>query len=97
MFLEISAPLIAMLASLRLPALYGRSDFVRMGGLMSYSTADETSLDVARYIANVLRDPEGPEYTEATDYRLTLNPRAAEAAGLDFPRSFERRADQVIR
>jgi hypothetical protein len=62
---------------------------------MSYGPADETSHETARYIENVLRDPSGVGYTESTDYRLTLNPRTAEAAGLDFPRSIERRIDRT--
>jgi len=93
------APVIALAARLRLPAVY----FLRMqavdGGLVSYGP--ETSdlyRRAASYIDQILRGHKPAEMPiqHPIKYELILNLKTAKELGLDVPSSFQQRADEVI-
>jgi putative ABC transport system substrate-binding protein len=99
-FLETILPrLIALAAERGLPALYGFSNAVKLGGLMSYS-ADFFDLmrKAAGYIDRILKGarPADLPIEQATKFSLKINLRAAKALGLDIPPSLLARADEVI-
>jgi putative ABC transport system substrate-binding protein len=83
----------------RLPATYSGEDWVRIGGLMTYS-AD--SLDIFRraasYVDRILHGakPSDLPIQAPTKYRLLVNLKAAKAISLTIPETFLVRADEVI-
>ena len=86
-------------AEQRLPAIYESSDFVEVGGLMSYGP---NVLDLYRraatYVDKILRGakPGDLPFEQPTRFDLVLNMRAAKALGISFPESVRIRADEVI-
>jgi putative ABC transport system substrate-binding protein len=99
-FLETILPrLIALAAERKLPALYGFSNAVKLGGLMSYS-ADFFDLwrKAASYIDRILKGarPADLPVEQATKFSLKINLRTAKALGLDVPPRLLAIADEVI-
>jgi putative ABC transport system substrate-binding protein len=93
------APIIALAARLRLPAVY----FIRVhavdGGLVSYGP--ETSdlyRRAASYIDQILRGhkPADMPIQHPVKYELILNLKTAKELGIDVPSSFQQLADEVI-
>jgi len=93
------APIIALAARLRLPAVY----FLRIqaldGGLVSYGP--ETSdlyRRAAGYIDQILRGHKPAEMPiqHPLKYEMILNLKTAKELGLDVPSSFQQLADEVI-
>ena len=86
-------------AEQRLPAIYESSDFVEVGGLMSYGP---NVLDLYRraatYVDKILRGakPGDLPFEQPTRFDLVLNMKAAKALGISFPESVRIRADEVI-
>jgi putative ABC transport system substrate-binding protein len=91
--------LMVLAAQKQLPALYGFSTAVKLGGLMSYS-ADFFAMwrHAAGYIDRILKGarPADLPVEQATEVVFKLNLKTAKALGLDIPASLLARADEVI-
>ena len=93
------APIIALAARLRLPAVYALRVQAVDGGLVSYGP--ETSdlyRRAASYIDRILRGAKPAEMPvqNPAKYELVVNLKTAKALGLDVPSFFQQRADEVI-
>jgi len=99
-FLQGSRDRIAMLAARHaIPTIDSRREFVEVGGLMSYSpSADETTRQVARYVARILKGekPANLPVFQTTKFEFLINLRTAKALGLEVPATLIARADEVI-
>jgi putative ABC transport system substrate-binding protein len=106
-FLVVSSPLARLerrlLADLelkhRLPGMFGSSDNVQVGGLMSYAAdLDDLTRRAAVYIDKILRGrkPADLPVEQASKYQLVINLRTAKALGIDIPPMLLARADEVI-
>jgi putative ABC transport system substrate-binding protein len=90
---------IALAARHRLPTVYPQRFFVAAGGLMSYATdVIGQNRQAASYVDRILRGakPADLPVQAPTNYRTTLNLKAAKALGLEVPPSLLVRADEVI-
>jgi putative tryptophan/tyrosine transport system substrate-binding protein len=99
-FLESILPRLILLAAERgLPAIYGFSNAVKQGGLMSYS-ADFFELwrQAAGYVDRILKGarPADLPIEQATKFALRINLKTAKALGLDVPPMLLATADEVI-
>jgi putative ABC transport system substrate-binding protein len=83
----------------RLPAMYGTSENVEAGGLMSYA-ADFVDLTrrAATYIDKILKGarPADLPVEQASKYELMINLKTAKKLGITIPPSVLQRADQLI-
>jgi putative ABC transport system substrate-binding protein len=93
------APLIALAARLRLPAIYPFRNHAVEGGLLSYgpATADLYRRS-ASYVDRVLRGekPADLPVQAPVKYELVINLKAAKALGLTVPDTLLATADEVI-
>ena len=83
----------------RLPAMYTSSEFVRGGGLMSYTADGPARLRrVATYVDKILKGtkPADLPVEQPTKFNLVINAKAAKALGLTLPQSILVRADEII-
>jgi putative ABC transport system substrate-binding protein len=89
----------AIVARLRVPAIYTDRIFMTSGGLISYD-ADRTEIfrRTASYVDRVLRgeNPGDLPFQQPTKYQLTINLKTAKALGLTVPPTLLARADEVI-
>jgi putative ABC transport system substrate-binding protein len=89
----------AIVARLRVPAIYTDRIFVTSGGLVSYD-ADRVDIfrRAASYVDRILRGekPGDLPFQQPTKYQLTINLKTAKAIGLTIPEAFLLRADEVI-
>ena len=89
----------AIVARLRVPAIYTDRIFVTSGGLVSYD-ADRTDIfrRAASYVDRVLRGekPGDLPFQQPTKYQLTINLKTAKALGITVPPSLLNTADEVI-
>jgi len=86
-------------AEQRLPAIYETSDFVDVGGLISYGpNIPDQYRRAATYVDKILRGakPADLPIEQPTKFELVINMRAAKALGIKFPESILLRADKVI-
>jgi putative ABC transport system substrate-binding protein len=93
------AEIIGFAARHRLPTVYGNSDYVPDGGLMSYATSIfESWRRLASYVDRVLRgaSPGTLPVEQATKFDLRVNLRTARILGLVIPPLVLARADDVI-
>ena len=92
--------LLALAARHRLPTLFGHSEFVRAGGLISYgpSLAD-LFRRAAGYVEKIRKGarPADLPVDQASTFELVINFRTAQALGLTIPSSVMVRADEVLR
>src|SRR5262249_5301246 len=94
-----SPEITAMVARLRLPAMYAFRYFAEVGGLLSYGP---DLLDVyrqsARLVGRILKGerPADLPIERPTRYELIVNLKTAKALGLTIPESFLLLADEVI-
>jgi putative ABC transport system substrate-binding protein len=91
--------IVALVAEARVPALYGFSDAVQKGGLMSYSTdIFEIWRRSAGYVDRILKGahPGDLPIEQATEIALKINLKTAKALGLDIPPALLAAADEVI-
>jgi putative ABC transport system substrate-binding protein len=96
-----NAALISALAERhKLPAVYRFLDAVPAGGLIGYNVDEEERYRrVAGYVDRILRGarPADLPMEGTAGYRLVINANAAQAIGLEVPRSLAAQADKVIR
>jgi putative tryptophan/tyrosine transport system substrate-binding protein len=91
--------IIALAARHKLPAVYYRSYFVTLGGLISYGyDIFQQFRGAAGYVDRILRGekPADLPVQAPTKYELAINLKTAKALGLDVPQSLLARADEVI-
>ena len=87
-------------AKYRLPATYGRPEFVEAGGLMSYGTNyPELFRRAAIYVDKILKGakPGDLPVEQPTKFDMIINLKAAKQIGLTIPPNVLARADRVIR
>ena len=91
--------IVALVASRRLPAMYGWSHFPLAGALMSYGV-DFRSMNkqAATFVDKILKGakPADLPIEQPTKFELVINLKTAKALGLTIPPSLLARADQVI-
>ncbi len=83
----------------RLPAIYESSDFVDVGGLISYGpNISDMFRRAATYVDKILRGakPADLPIEQPTKFELVISMRAAKALGTKFPDSILLRTDKVI-
>jgi putative ABC transport system substrate-binding protein len=93
------ARITAMVADLKLPAVYSWREFAMAGGLMSYGTnLPDLYRQAARLTGRILKgeSPADLPIEQPTRYELIVNLKAAKAIGLAIPDSFLLIADEVI-
>jgi putative ABC transport system substrate-binding protein len=84
----------------RLPSMYEGSDFVEVGGLVSYASSDaENFRRAATYVDKILkgRKPADLPVEQPTKFELVINLKTAKQIGLTIPQSVLYRADKVIK
>jgi putative ABC transport system substrate-binding protein len=92
-------PIISAAARNNVPAVYGVSQAVRDGGLLSYSVdLVDTWRRAASYVDRILRGekPGDLPVQLPTKYEMVVNRKTAKALGLAVPPSILVRADEVI-
>jgi putative tryptophan/tyrosine transport system substrate-binding protein len=91
--------IIALAARYRLPTIYEWSEFVRTGGLASYS-ADRVEVwrQMGVYVSRMLNGAKPAELPvmQPTKFELVVNMKTAKALGLKIAESFLHLADEVI-
>jgi putative ABC transport system substrate-binding protein len=90
---------IALAARYRLPTIYEWSEFVRAGGLASYS-ADRVEMyrQMGVYVSRMLNGAKPAELPvmQPTKFELVINLKTARFLGLKITDSFQQLADEVI-
>ena len=84
----------------RLPSMYQGSDWIKAGGLMSYSTSDlEAFRRAAYYVDKILKGtkPSDLPVEQATKFELVINLKTAKELGLTIPPLVLMRVDNVIK
>ena len=99
MFTENRGQIVALAAKHKLPAGYGRREFVDAGGLFSYGTSFNDLFRRAALFADKILKGAAPAdlpVEQPTRFVLILNVKAAKALGLSVPPTLLTRADEVI-
>ena len=84
----------------RLPAIYGRPEFVEDGGLLSYvPNFTDLSRRAATYVDKILKGAKPAELPveQPTKFELLINLKTAKQIGLTIPPNVLARADKVIK
>ena len=90
---------VALAARYRLPVVYGQSEFVDEGGLISYGPdRPEQYRRTAAYVDRILKGvrPATLPIEQPTRFELVVNMKTAKALGITIPPSVMVRADRVI-
>jgi putative tryptophan/tyrosine transport system substrate-binding protein len=99
-FLRLNGRIVAELAAhYRLPAVYGQTDFVQAGGLMSYTTDPvEPWRGAAYYVDRILKGANAGDLPIQlpSKFTLTINLKAVQALGLELPMGLMLSANEVI-
>jgi putative ABC transport system substrate-binding protein len=94
-----SKQIVSLAAAQRLPAMYGYSDFVDDGGLISYGPdRPDQYRRTAIYVDKILRGakPVDLPVEQPVKFELIVNRKTATALGLRLPAPIEVSADRVI-
>jgi putative ABC transport system substrate-binding protein len=91
--------IVKLAAENRLPAMYGGTEFVEVGGLMSYSPdISDNFRRAATYVDKIQGvDPAELPIEQPTKFELVINLKAAKQIGLAIPPNVLARADRVIK
>ena len=84
----------------RLPSMFERIDYVRAGGLMSYSTDDAGNYErAAYYVDKIFKGvkPADLPIEQPTKFEFVISLKTAKQIGLMIPNSVLYRADKVIK
>ena len=84
----------------KLPAIYGREEFVEDGGLLNYSASIiDLTRRSATYVNKILKGtkPADLPVEQPMKFELVINLKAAKQIGLTIPPNVLARADKVIR
>jgi putative ABC transport system substrate-binding protein len=93
------ARLTELAAKHKLPAIYGHSQYIEVGGLMSYGPSlSATYGRAAEFVDKILKgiQPADLPAEQPTKFELIINLRAAKTLGLEIPPTLLARADEVI-
>jgi len=91
--------IVDLAAKNRLPAMYGSSEFVHLGGLMCYApNYPDLFRQAATYADKILKGakPADLPIEQPTKFELVINMKTAKRLGLTIPLSLRLRADQTI-
>ena len=99
-FISQQTQIVDLAAKSRLPAIYGRRDYVEAGGLMTYGVSF-TDLDrrAATYVDKILKGakPADLPVEQPMKFEFVINLKTAKQIGLTIPPSVLYRADKVIK
>jgi putative ABC transport system substrate-binding protein len=99
LFNSIRPQIAAMVARLKLPAIYGWREFADAGGLMSYGpNLPDIYRQSARLVGRILKGekPGDLPFELPTRYELIVNLKTAKVLGIKLPDAFVQLADEVI-
>jgi len=84
----------------RFPAMYGSTEFVEVGGLVSYAANfPDLFRRAATYVDKILKGAKPGELPvqQPTKFELVINLKTAKQIGLTIPPNVFARADRVIK
>lgn len=99
LMVESRPELVALAAQLRIPAVYPLLEFVKEGGLASYSASTrELFRRAAYYVDRILKGADAGKLPieQPTKFDLAFNLKTARTIGLRIPEPLLLRADEVI-
>ena len=97
---DLRKPIAALAARYRIPAVYGLSDFVEAGGLISYGPVLRAGWRrAAEYVDRIFMGakPGDLPIELLSSFELVINLKAAKALSISIPQSILGRADRVIK
>jgi putative ABC transport system substrate-binding protein len=91
--------IVQLVDTIRVPVIYQRAEFVKIGGLMSYSDDPlERARRAATFVDKILKgaDPADLPVERPTKFELVINLQTAKAFGFAMPPALLLQADRVI-